>query len=378
MAKEDYYKTLGVDQSASKDEIKRAYRKMAMKYHPDRNADNPEAEKRFKQVNEANDILFDEEKRAAYDRFGHAAFEQGAQGAQGGGGFGGAGFSDIFEDMFGDFMGGGSRGSGQGSSRGSDLRYNMEINVTKAFTGDKTTIRVPTSVACEDCSGIGTKGGVAPDSCPTCNGHGKVRAQQGFFTIERACSTCRGVGKFIKDPCSGCSGSGRVHQEKTLSVTIPAGVEDGTRIRLSGEGEAGLNGAASGDLYIFITVSSHHIFQRDGANIYCAVPIPVTTAALGGFIEVPTVDGARARITIPVGTQSGHQFRLKGKGMSVLRSKERGDMFVQASVEIPVNLTKKQKELLKEFESEGGSEQNNPESDGFFTKVRDLWEDLKD
>jgi molecular chaperone DnaJ len=378
MAKEDYYKTLGIDQSSSKGDIKSAYRKMAMKYHPDRNADDPEAEKRFKEVNEANDVLFDEEKRAAYDRFGHAAFEQGGQGGQGGGGFGGAGFSDIFEDMFGDFVGGGGRGNSQGSGRGSDLRYNMEITVTKAFTGDKTNIRVPTSISCGDCSGIGTKGGAAPDSCPTCNGHGKVRAQQGFFTIERACSTCRGAGKFIKDPCSGCSGSGRVHQEKTLSVTIPAGVEDGTRIRLSGEGEAGLNGATSGDLYIFITVSSHHIFQRDGANIYCAVPIPVTTAALGGFIEVPTVDGARARITIPIGTQSGHQFRLKGKGMSVLRSKERGDMFVQASVEIPVNLTKKQKELLKEFESEGGSEQNNPESDGFFAKVKDLWEDLKE
>jgi molecular chaperone DnaJ len=377
MAKEDYYKTLSIDQNASKEDIKSAYRKMAMKYHPDRNADNPEAEKRFKEVNEANDVLFDEEKRAAYDRFGHAAFEQGGQGGKGGG-FGGAGFSDIFEDMFGDFVGGGGRGNSQGSGRGSDLRYNMEITVTKAFTGDKTNIRVPTSIACVDCSGIGTKGGAAPDSCPTCNGHGKVRAQQGFFTIERACSTCRGAGKFIKDPCPGCSGSGRVHQEKTLSVTIPAGVEDGTRIRLSGEGEAGLNGAASGDLYIFITVSSHHIFQRDGANIYCAVPIPVTTAALGGFIEVPTVDGARARITIPVGTQSGHQFRLKGKGMSVLRSKERGDMFVQASVEIPVNLTKKQKELLKEFESAGNSEQNNPESDGFFAKVKDLWEDLKD
>jgi len=375
MAKEDYYKTLGIGQNASQDDIKRAYRKMAMKYHPDQNADNPEAEKRFKEVNEANDVLFDEEKRAAYDRFGHAAFEQGGQSS---GGFGGAGFSDIFEDMFGDFVGGGSRGDRQGSGRGSDLRYNMEVSVTKAFTGDKTNIRVPTSISCQDCSGIGTKGGTAPDSCPTCNGHGKVRAQQGFFTIERACSTCRGAGKFIKTPCSGCSGSGRVHQEKTLSVTIPPGVEDGTRIRLSGEGEAGLNGAPAGDLYIFITVSSHHIFQRDGANIYCAVPIPITTAALGGHIEVPTVDGARARVTIPTGTQSGCQFRLKGKGMSILRSKERGDMFVQASVETPVNLTKKQKELLKQFESEGGSEQNNPESEGFFTKVKDLWEDLKD
>jgi molecular chaperone DnaJ len=380
MAKEDYYKTLGVDRDASQDDVKKAYRKMAMKYHPDRNADNPEAEKMFKEVNEANDVLFDEEKRAAYDRFGHAAFEQGGPGGMGGGGggMGGAGFADIFEDMFGDFMGGGGRGGQQGSSRGSDLRYNMEISVTEAFKGKKTTIRVPTSVSCDDCSGIGTDGGVAPDTCPACNGHGKVRAQQGFFTIERACPTCQGAGKFIKDPCSNCSGSGRVHQEKTLSVTIPAGVEDGTRIRLSGEGEAGLNGAPGGDLYIFISVAPHHIFQREGANIYTAVPIPLTTAALGGHIEVPTVDGGRARITIPTGTQSGHQFRLKSKGMSVLRSKERGDMFVQASVETPVNLTKKQKELLKEFESEGGSEQNNPESDGFFTKVKDLWEDLKD
>ena len=375
MAKQDYYKTLGIDQNASQDEIKRAYRKMAMKYHPDRNADNPEAEKRFKEVNEANDVLFDEEKRAAYDRFGHSAFEQGGQG---GSGFGGSGFSDIFEDMFGDFMGGGSRGDRQATSRGSDLRYNMEISITKAYKGDKTNIRVPTSISCEDCDGIGTAGGVAPDTCPNCDGHGKIRVQQGFFTIERACSTCRGAGKFIKNPCSGCAGSGRVHQEKTLSVAIPAGVEDGTRIRLSGEGEAGLNGAPSGDLYIFITVSAHHVFQRDGANVHCSVPIPVTTAALGGHIEVPTVDGGRARITIPVGTQSGHQFRLKSKGMSVLRSKERGDMFVQASVETPVNLSKKQKELLKQFESEGGSKQNNPESDGFFAKVKDLWEDLKD
>ena len=377
MAKEDYYKTLGIDKSSSQDDIKKAYRKMAMKYHPDRNADNPEAEKRFKEVNEANDVLFDEEKRAAYDRFGHAAFEQGGAAGQGSG-FGGAGFSDIFEDMFGDFMGGGGRGGSQGSGRGSDLRYNMEVSLSEAFNGDKSNIRVPTSVSCGDCKGIGTRNGAPPDTCPSCNGHGKVRAQQGFFTIERACGTCQGAGKFIKDPCGKCNGAGRVHQEKVLSVSIPAGVESGTRIRLSGEGEAGLNSAPSGDLYIFITVSSHHIFQRDAANIYCAVPIPLTTAALGGHIEVPTVDGGRAKITIPTGTQSGHQFRLKGKGMSVLRSKERGDMFVQASVETPVNLTKKQKALLKEFETEGGGEQNNPETDGFFTKVKELWKDLKD
>ena len=375
MAKEDYYKTLGVDNNASQDDIKKTYRKLAMKFHPDRNAGDESAEKKFKELNEANDVLSDEEKRAAYDRFGHTAFEQGGPGGGGFEGGFGAGFSDIFDEMFGGF--GGRRG-GRASGRGSDLQYNMEISLTEAFKGNKTTIRVPTSVQCKSCSGIGSKGGMQPDTCSACHGHGKVRAQQGFFTIERTCPTCQGAGRVIKEACNDCSGSGRVHKEKTLSVTIPAGVEDGTRIRLSGEGEAGLNGAATGDLYIFISVKPHHIFQRDSANIYCKVPLPVTTAALGGHIEVPTVDGGRARITIPQGTQSGHQFRLKSKGMSILRSRERGDMFVQALVETPVNLTKKQKELLKEFEKEAGSHKNNPESDSFFTKVKELWEDLKD
>ena len=380
MAKNDYYDTLGVNQNASPEDIKRSYRKLAMKFHPDRNPDNAQAEKNFKELNEANDVLSDDEKRAAYDRFGHAAFEQGGPGAGGGsGGFGGfgGGFADIFDEMFGDFGGGGQRG-GRQSRRGSDLRYNMEIGLTGAFKGSKTTIRVPTSVQCKDCSGIGSRNGVAPDTCGACNGHGKVRAQQGFFTIERTCPQCRGAGQIIKEACAPCGGSGRVHQEKNLSVTIPPGVEDGTRIRLAGEGEAGLNGASSGDLYIFISVAVHHIFNREGANIYCKVPLPVATAALGGQIEVPTVDGGRARITVPSGTQTGHQFRLKGKGMSILRSKERGDMFVLASVETPVNLTKKQKELLKEFDGAAGQAKNNPQSDGFFSKVKDLWEDLKD
>ncbi len=381
MAKEDYYATLGIDQDADASEIKKAYRKLAMKYHPDKNPGDAKAEKKFKELNEANDVLSDDEKRAAYDRFGHAAFEQG--GTAGGPGFGSSsggfgGFSDIFDEMFGDaFTGGGRRGARQ-SDRGSDLRYNMEVTLAQAFTGNKTNIRVPTSVQCGDCNGSGSKGGVAPETCHSCHGHGKIRAQQGFFTIERTCPTCHGHGQVIKEACGKCSGSGRVHQEKTLSVTIPAGVEDGTRIRLSGEGEAGLNAAPSGDLYIFISVAPHHIFQRDSANIYCKVPLPFTTASLGGHIEVPTVDSSRARITIPSGTQSGHQFRLKGKGMSILRSKERGDMFVQASVETPVNLSKKQKELLKEFEQEGKSADNSPESAGFFSKVKDLWEDLKD
>ena len=377
MAKEDYYTTLGIDRDADASEIKKSYRKLAMKYHPDKNPGDEAAEKKFKELNEANDVLSDDEKRAAYDRFGHAAFDQGGPGGpSGGSGFGG--FSDIFDEMFGDAFAGGSRRSARQSGRGSDLRYNMEVTLAQAYAGNKTNIRVPTSVQCSECNGTGSKGGVAPETCHTCHGQGKIRAQQGFFTIERTCPTCHGQGQVISEACGRCSGSGRVHQEKTLSVTIPAGVEDGTRIRLSGEGEAGLNGAPSGDLYIFISVTPHHIFQRDNANIYCKVPLPFTTASLGGHIEVPTVDGSRARITIPSGTQSGHQFRLKAKGMSILRSKERGDMFVQASVETPVNLSKKQKELLKEFEQEGKSADNSPESAGFFSKVKDLWEDLKD
>ena len=378
MAKEDFYKILGIERDADAAAIKKAYRAKAMKYHPDRNPGDAAAEKKFKELNEANDVLSDDQKRAAYDRFGHDPFEQGA--TAGGQGFGsgfGSGFADIFDEMFGDFTGRGNRG-GRRASRGADLRYNMEITLAQAYAGAKTNIRVPSSVQCGDCSGIGSKGGVAPDTCPACRGHGSVRAQQGFFTIERTCATCQGQGKVIKEACTKCQGSGRIRQEKTLAVTIPAGVEEGTRIRLAGEGEAGTHGAAAGDLYIFISVSDHRIFNREGPNIYCKVPIPITIAALGGHIEVPTVDGGRARITIPGGTQSGHRFRLKSKGMSVLRSRERGDMFVQANVETPVNLTKRQKELLREFDAESGDAKNNPESEGFFTKVKDLWEDLKD
>ena len=373
--KQDYYKTLGIERAAKPDEIKKAYRKLAMQFHPDRNPGDAEAERKFKEINEANDVLSDEQKRAAYDRFGHAAFENGGMGGGGAEGFG-SGFSDIFEEMFGDFMGG-QRG-GQRAARGADLRYNMQISLADAFKGLKSNIRVPSSIPCEPCKGIGSKNGAAPETCATCHGHGKVRAQQGFFTIERTCPTCQGQGRVIKDACPKCGGTGRTRQEKTLAVTIPPGVEEGTRIRLAGEGEAGLNGAPAGDLYIFVSIAPHHVFHRDGANIYCKVPLPFTTAALGGQIEVPTVDGARARITIPAGTQSGHQFRLKSKGMSILRSKERGDMFVQAAIETPVNLTKRQKELLQEFNNESGNAKNNPESEGFFAKVKDLWEDLKD
>ncbi len=386
MSKQDFYELLGVSKNADGDEIKKAYRKLAMKYHPDRNPDDKTAEQNFKNVNEAYEVLKDEEKRAAYDRFGHAAFEQGGPGGAGGfgggfeGGFGG-GFSDIFEEMFGGggFGGGRGRGGQEQSGRGSDLRFNMDITLEEAYSGKSTEIRVPSSVACDSCNGTGAKEGSEPASCGTCGGHGRIRSQQGFFTVERTCPSCHGQGKVIKDPCRNCSGSGRVHKEKTLSVNIPAGVEDGTRIRLSGEGEAGLRGAPSGDLYIFLNIKPHKIFQREAANIYVRVPVPMTTAALGGSLEVPTVGGSRARINIPAGTQSGQQFRLRGKGMSVLRSSAYGDMFVELSVETPVNLTKKQKELLEEFRSEGGDKnKHSPESGGFFSKVKDLWEDLKD
>ena len=386
MSKQDYYDLLGVSKSADGDEIKKAYRKLAMKYHPDRNPDDKDAEQNFKNVNEAYEVLKDEEKRAAYDRFGHAAFEQGGPGGPGGfgggfeGGFGG-GFADIFEEMFGGggFGGGRGRGGPEQSGRGSDLRFNMDITLEEAYTGKSTEIRVPGSAQCDDCGGTGAKKGTEPTTCSACGGHGRIRAQQGFFTVERTCPTCHGQGKMIKEPCRNCSGSGRVHKEKTLSVNIPAGVEDGTRIRLSGEGEAGLRGAPAGDLYIFLNIRPHKIFQRDGANIYVRVPVPMTTAALGGSLEVPTVGGSRARINIPEGTQSGQQFRLRGKGMSVLRSPAYGDMFVELSVETPVNLTKKQKALLDEFRAEGGDEnKHSPESGGFFSKVKELWEDLKD
>ena len=381
MAKEDYYTLIGVDRQASDADIKKAYRKLAMKHHPDRNPGDAQAEKKFKEISEAYEVLGDDQKRAAYDRFGHAAFEQGGAGAGAHPGFGGgfaSGFADIFDEMFGEFSQGQRRGPGQGSGQGADLRFNMEITLTEAFTGKKTTIRVPTSIQCDSCRGTGAAGAADPVTCVTCHGHGRVRSQSGFFTVERTCPSCQGTGKVIREPCRSCGGQGRVQKEKTLSVTIPAGVEDGTRIRLGGEGEAGLRGAPTGDLYIFLTVAPHRFFQRDGADIHCRVPIPMTTAVLGGAIEVPTVDGGRARLTIPAGTQSGNQFRLRGKGMSVYRSAAKGDMFVQASVETPVNLNKSQKALLREFAEKGNAAKMSPLSYGFFSKVKELWEDLKE
>ena len=373
MAKEDYYDVLGVARSADDDDLKKAYRQLAMKYHPDRNSGDEAAEHKFKEVNEAYGVLRDGEKRAAYDQLGHAAFD--GSGGMGAGGFG-AGFADIFDEMFGDFMGS-RRGAGRGPARGSDLRYNLEISLEDAFRGRDTRIRVPTSITCGTCKGSGAAAGSRPVACPACQGHGKVRTQQGFFTIERTCGACHGSGQVIENPCANCSGSGRVRKEKTLSCNIPAGVEDGTRIRLAGEGEAGARGAPPGDLYIFVAVSAHRIFDRDGDNIFCRVPIPMTTAALGGAVEVPTVDGGRARVTIPSGTQSGHQFRLRGKGMTVMRAKGHGDMYIEVQVETPVNLNKEQKEKLREFDGlDKGGRTTSPESEGFFAKAKEMWDDL--
>ncbi len=381
MAKEDFYELLGVAKGASQDDLKKAYRKLAMQYHPDKNPGDKKAEAKFKQINEAYDILKDEQKRAAYDRFGHAAFEQGGGGAgnrAGGFDFGGgnAGFADIFDEMFGEFMGGGRRGGGP--QRGSDLRYNLEISLEDAFHGKQATVKVASLHSCETCKGTGAEAGSKPVTCPTCRGHGKVRAQQGFFTIERTCPQCGGGGQTIEKPCKTCQGQGRVRKERTLNVNIPAGVEDGTRIRLAGEGEAGMRGAPQGDLYLFLQIKPHKLFHRENTDIYCRVPIAMTTAALGGSVEVPTVDGGRAKVTIPAGAQTGQQFRLKGKGMSVLRSSARGDMFIEAVVETPVNLTKRQQDLLKEFEGTGGADKSHsPESAGFFAKVKELWDDLR-
>jgi molecular chaperone DnaJ len=375
MAKRDYYEILGVQRNASAGAIKAAFRKLAMQHHPDRNPGDKAAEQRFKELNEAYEVLKDDSKRAAYDQFGHAAFEPGLGGGARGGGFDFGSFADVFDDLFGDFVGGGRRRGAH--SRGGDLRYNLTITLEEAFSGKQAQIRVPTTVRCEACNATGSAKGAPPGVCPSCRGAGRVRAQQGFFTIERTCPTCAGTGRVISDPCDLCSGSGRVHREKTLSVTIPAGVEDGTRIRLAGEGDAGTRGGTPGDLYIFVSVAPHRLFQRDGMNLHCRIPIPLTTAALGGQIDVPTIDGKRARLQIPESTQTGHRFRLRGKGMSELHGHNRGDMFCEIIVETPVNLTRRQKELLQEFERAGDGS-TNPESDGFFARVKELWGELRD
>jgi molecular chaperone DnaJ len=384
---DDYYNTLGVAKGASEDELKKAYRKLAMQYHPDKNQGNAEAEKKFKAINEAYDVLKDPQKRAAYDRYGHQAFTNGMNNA-GGAGPGAAGFdfsgsfSDIFEDLFSEFTGGRRGGRNpeaqSGAARGSDLRYNLAISLEEAYRGKQQTIKVTTSAACETCHGSGAEKGTAPETCGVCGGRGMVRAQQGFFTVERTCSNCQGTGKVIKQPCKTCAGSGRVRKEKTLNASIPAGVEEGTRIRLAGEGEAGFRGGPAGDLYIFLSIKPHAIFRRDGANIYCNVPITFSTATLGGHVEVPTIDGGRVKVTIPEGTQSGHQFRLRGKGMTILRSSAKGDMYIEVQVETPVNLNKKQKDLLREFDKTEGGAQTSPQTESFFSKVKEFWEELKE
>lgn len=370
MTKTCYYETLEVERTVDEAGLKSAFRKLAMKWHPDKNPGDPSCEHKFKEISEAYEVLKDGNKRAAYDRYGHAAFEQG----MGGGGHGfGAGFassfSDIFEDLFG--MAGRGRGGG-GRERGADLRYNMDITLEEAFLGKTAQINIPVAVACEECSGSGAKAGTKPKVCTTCGGAGRVRQAQGFFTLERTCPSCHGRGQSIDTPCPACSGQGRVQKDRSLSVNIPAGVEDGTRIRLSGEGEAGVQGGPAGDLYIFLSVGSHQLFQRDGADLHCRVPISMVTAAIGGEFEVPVIDGTKSRVKVPGGTQSGRRFRITGKGMPVLRSRQTGDMYVQVVVETPQNLTKKQKELLAEFEKLSSGE-TQPEAAGFFKMVKDFF-----
>jgi molecular chaperone DnaJ len=374
MAKADYYQVLGIERSSDGATLKTAYRKLAMKFHPDRNPGDNEAEIRFKEVSEAYECLKDPQKRAAYDRFGHAAFEGGMGGGRGGpGGFGpdfGASMSDIFDDLFGDFVGGARRG--QTRFRGSDLRYNLEITLEDAFGGKTVEVDVPSLTQCETCSGSGAKPGTGMSMCKTCSGRGKIRAAQGFFTIERTCPHCQGRGEVVEQPCTDCNGQGRKQQSRQLSVDIPKGIEDGTRIRLADEGEAGLKGGPPGDLYIFVSIKPHDIFQRDGADLYARVPIEMTIAALGGDFEVPTLSGERAKVKVAHGTQPGQRVRLKGKGMPVLRASQVGDMYVQLDVEVPQNLTRRQKELLEEFQ-ELSTHENNPSSSGFFSKLKHLF-----
>jgi molecular chaperone DnaJ len=372
MSKRDYYEILGVTRTCTEVELKTAFRKLAMQHHPDRNPGDKDCEHRFKELNEAYDVLKDGDKRAAYDRFGHAAFEHGGMGGPGFGADFGSTFADIFEGIFGMAS---ARGRGSGRERGSDLRYNMEITLDEAFTGKTAQIRIPTSVTCEACSGSGAKAGTKPKPCSTCGGAGKIRHAQGFFTLERTCPTCHGRGQVIDDPCKVCGGGGRVTRERTLSVNIPTGVEDGTRIRLAGEGEAGVRGGPPGDLYIFLEVAPHEFFQRDGADLHCRVPVSMSSAALGGEFDVPAIDGSKVRVKVPAGTQTGRRFRLAGKGMPVLRAKQTGDMYVQVAVETPQNLTKRQRELLTEFEKLS-SEQTQPESAGFFSRVKEFLDGL--
>lgn len=377
MSKRDLYEVLGVSRDASERDIKKAYKRLAMKFHPDRNQGDDSAADKFKEVKVAYEVLTDPQKRAAYDQYGHAAFEQGGMG--GGGGFGGAGadFSDIFGDVFGDIFGGGRRGGQQRAQRGADLRYNMELSLEEAVRGVNKEIKVPTYVGCEPCGGSGAKPGSSPETCGTCHGVGQVQMRQGFFAVQQTCPTCHGRGKIIKDPCNSCHGQGRVQETKTLSVKIPAGVDTGDRIRLTGEGEAGEFGAPAGDLYVQVHVREHHIFTRDGNNLYCEVPVSFTMAALGGEVEVPTLDG-RVSLKVPTETQTGRMFRMRGKGVKSVRGGGVGDLICKLVVETPVNLSSRQKELLKELEDtfEGSANKHKPKSEGFFDGVKKFFDDL--
>ncbi|HTY04205.1 MAG TPA: molecular chaperone DnaJ [Rhodocyclaceae bacterium] len=376
MAKRDYYEVLGVNRDASEDEIKKAYRKLAMKFHPDRNPDNPKAEEQFKEAKEAYEMLSDQQKRSAYDQFGHAGVDPSA----GGGGPGGAGmggFADAFSDIFGDIFGGRGGGMGGGRSnvyRGADLRYNLEVSLEDAARGSETRIRIPTMAECETCHGSGAKKGSEPKTCPTCGGHGQVRMQQGFFSIQQTCPKCHGTGRYIADPCPTCHGAGRVKQHKTLSVKIPAGIDEGDRIRLSGEGEPGVNGGPPGDLYVQIHLRPHSVFQRDHDDLHCEMPVSFATAALGGEIEIPTLDGV-AKLKIPAETQTGKVFRLRSKGIKGVRSSSRGDLMCHVVIETPVNLTDRQKELLREFEdiNRGDAARHNPKAQSWMDRVKDFF-----
>lgn len=375
MSKRDYYEVLGVQKNASEDDLKKAFRRLAMKYHPDRNPDDVDAEAKFKEAKEAYEVLCDQNKRSAYDQFGHAGVDQvGASGARGG-----AGFGDIFEDIFGDiFGGGGRRGGGSRAYRGSDLQYNLELSLEEAVAGKEVDIRIPTMKTCETCSGTGAKKGTHPQTCSTCHGQGQVRIQQGFFSIQQTCPQCHGNGKVITDPCPSCHGQGRIEEHKTLSVKIPAGVDTGDRIRLSGEGEAGLNGGPSGDLYVQVFVKEHELFTREGDNLFCNVPIRFTTAAIGGEMEVPTLDG-KVTLKIPAETQTGKKFRLRNKGVKSVRSSSLGDLVCTVIVETPVNLTKRQRELLEEFDqtmSEGGN-RHSPKEHSWLDKAKGFIDDVK-
>ena len=373
MAKKDYYDVLSVNRDASNEEIKKAYRKLAMKHHPDRNPDNPKSEEHFKEAKEAYEILSDENKRSTYDQYGHAGLDQQAGG---GGGGGQAGFGDAFGGIFDEIFGGGRAGAGARSNvyRGADLRYNLEISLEQAAFGTETKIRIPTMEACEPCKGSGAKAGTQPKTCPTCAGSGQVRLQQGFFSIQQTCPKCHGTGRFVAEPCNSCHGAGRVKQHKTLAVKIPAGVDEGDRIRLTGEGEHGVNGGPPGDLYVQIHLKAHAVFQRDHNDLHCEMPISFTTAALGGEIEIPTLDGA-AKLKIPPESQSGKVFRLRGKGIKGVRSQTQGDLLCHVVVETPVHLTERQKELLREMEelSNANNGRHNPRAKGWMDKVKEFF-----